>query len=119
MGSRQIDAVIPVRAFASLNLGVVIDRVATRVPGVGRYRFAATRDMEGPCAMVYVQVIQGPKVYAWGFNPRDGMAKAIGADEKTGEREFTPPDLGKMMDWVLVLDDAARNDPTPCNRSKN
>ena len=102
---------------------IVTDRVPTSVPGAGRYRFAATRDTDGTYAMVYAPIgrpfkvrldfIQGTTVRAWWFNPRDGRAKVIGEFPKAGEREFTPPDLGEQLDWVLVLDDAARNFPPP------
>jgi len=30
--------------------------------------------------------------------------------------EFTPPDKGEMLDWVLVLDDVAKNYQTPGQR---
>jgi hypothetical protein len=102
---------------------IVTDRVPTSVPGAGRYHFAATRDESGTYAMVYIPVgrkfkvhmdkIAGPKVKAWWFNPRDGKAKAIGEFDNKGEREFTPPDLGEQLDWVLVLDDAAKKYPAP------
>ena len=102
---------------------IVADRVPTSVPGAGRYRFAATRDEAGAYAMVYAPVgrkfkvrmdkIAGATVKAWWFNPRSGQATAIGEFPNTGEREFTPPDLGEMLDWVLVLDDAARKYPPP------
>ena len=105
---------------------IVTDRVPTSVPGAGRYRFVATRDTDGTYAMVYapigrkfkvrMDVIKGPKVKAWWFNPRDGKAKAIGMFANTGEREFTPPDYGEMLDWVLVLDDAAKKYPAPGGR---
>jgi len=98
---------------------IATDRVPTSVPGAGRYRFAATRDESGSFAMVYAPVgrkfsvrmdkITGAKVKAWWFNPRDGSAKQIGEFSNTGEREFTPPDKGEMLDWVLVLDDAAKD----------
>lgn len=106
---------------------IVTDRVPTSVPGTGRYHFAATRDTDGTYAMVYapigrgfkvrMDVIKGAKVKAWWFNPRDGKAKAIGTFPATGEREFTPPEPGEMLDWVLVLDDAAKKYPAP-GRSK-
>jgi hypothetical protein len=102
---------------------LVTDRVPTSVPGAGRYRFVATRDTDGTYAMVYAPVgrsfkvrmdaIKGAKVKAWWFNPRDGKAKAIDTFANSGEREFTPPDRGEMIDWVLVLDDAAKNYPAP------
>lgn len=102
---------------------VVTDRVPTSVPGTGRYHFAATRDADGTYAMVYapigrsfkvrMDVIKGAKVKAWWFNPRDGKAKVIGTFPNAGEREFTPPDAGEMLDWVLVLDDVAKKYPAP------
>lgn len=102
---------------------IVTDAVPTSVPGAGRYRFVATRDETGAYAMVYAPVgrkfkvrmdkIAGPKVKAWWFNPRSGEATAIGEFPNAGEREFTPPDLGEMLDWVLVLDDAGRKFPPP------
>ena len=105
---------------------IVADRVPSSVPGSGRYRLVATRDTEGTYAMVYAPVgrsfkvrmdkIAGPQVKVWWFNPRDGTAKALGTFPNAGEREFTPPDYGEMLDWVLVLDDAARNYPPPGQR---
>lgn len=100
--------------------GVIVpDAVVTAVPGAGRYRFAGTRDSSGSYAMVYAPVgrpfkvrmskISGPKVKAWWFNPRDGGAAPIGEFESKGERVFTPPNPGEMMDWVLVLDDSSKN----------
>ena len=104
---------------------IVTGRVATSVPGAGRYRFVATRDTDRTYAMVYapigrsfsvrMDVISGRQVRAWWFSPRDGTAKAIGTFPNTGEREFTPPDKGEVLDWVLVLDEAARNYPPPGN----
>jgi hypothetical protein len=104
---------------------IVTGRVATSVPGAGRYRLVATRDADRTYAMVYtpigrtfavrMDVISGREVRAWWFNPRDGRAKPIGTFPNTGEREFTPPDKGEMLDWVLVLDAAARHYPQPGN----
>lgn len=105
---------------------IVTGSVPTSVPGAGRYHFAGTRDTDGAYAMVYapvgrafkvrMDVIKGGKVRAWWFNPRDGKATALGEFTHTGEREFTPPDKGDMIDWVLVLDDASKNYPAPGTR---
>lgn len=105
---------------------IVTDRVPTSVPGAGRYRFVGTRDEAGTYAMVYapvgrafsvkMDVIKGAKVKAWWFNPRNGQAMAIGEFPNTGTRQFVPPDRGEMTDWVLVLDDAARNYVPPGTR---
>jgi hypothetical protein len=100
--------------------------IPTAMPGTGRYHFVATRDANGSYAMVYAPVgrsfnvrlnkITGAQVKAWWFNPRDGTATAIDTFANTGEREFTPPDAGEMLDWVLVLDDAAKSFPPPGTR---
>ena len=102
---------------------IVTDRVATSVPGAGRYQFTATRDTSGSYAMVYAPVgrpfsvrmsaITGARVKAWWFNPRTGAATAIGSFANTGQREFTPPDRGEMLDWILVLDDESKTYPPP------
>ncbi|HTL58805.1 MAG TPA: glycoside hydrolase family 140 protein [Candidatus Limnocylindrales bacterium] len=105
---------------------VVADRVPTSVPGAGRYRFVATRDSEGAFAMVYVPVsrpfkvrmdiIRGPKVKVWWFNPRNGTARGGGEFPNVGEHEFIPPDPEQGLDWVLVLDDANRHFHAPGQR---
>ena len=105
---------------------VVTDRVPTAVPGAGRYRFVATRDSDFSYALVYAPVgrrfrvrmdaIRGPKVVAWWFDPRTGAATRIGEFANTGERAFVSPEPGENLDWVLVLDDAARNYPPPGSR---
>jgi Protein of unknown function (DUF4038)/Putative collagen-binding domain of a collagenase len=102
---------------------VVTGSVPTSVPGAGRYHFAATRDAAGSFAMVYVPVgrafsvrmstIAGPHVRAWWFDPRTGQATDAGTFPNTGEREFTSPARGELLDWVLVLDDAAKRYPPP------
>ena len=86
-------------------------------------RFVATRDISGTYAMVYAPigrtfkvrmgVINGSRVKAWWFNPRDGKSFALGTFTNKGEQSFTPPDNGEMLDWVLVLDDAAKKYPAP------
>jgi hypothetical protein len=105
---------------------IVTSEVPTAVPGSGRYRFVATRDQAGTYVMVYAPIgrpfsvrmsaITGPKVKAWWYNPRDGRATSIGEYPNTGTREFVPPDRGEMLDWVLVLDDAAKKYPAPGRR---
>lgn len=103
--------------------GIIVPEVPTAVPGAGTRRMAATRDEKGSYAMVYapvgrsfavkMDVITGPKVTAWWFNPRDGKAARVGDYSNTGTQRFTPPDAGELLDWVLVLDDASKNFPAP------
>ena len=107
---------------------LVAGSIPTSMPGTGRYHFAATRDAGGSYAMVYAPVgrpfavrmsrITGPKVAAWWFNPRTGQATVIGTFPNTGEHTFMPPDPGEMIDWVLVLDDAAKGFGAPGAKSR-
>lgn len=49
--------------------------------------------------------IEGEKVKASWFNPRDGKTTTIGEFENKGTREFNPPgDEKPGNDWVLILD---------------
>lgn len=77
----------------------------------------ATRDAEGSYALVYLptnrpvavylDVLVGKKVKAWWYDPRTGQGQPIGEFPARGKRTFVPPEEGP--DWVLVLDDAARD----------
>ena len=93
--------------------------------GKGGDHVQATRDSEGSYALVYVPSgkavtvdlakINGP-VRAWWLNPRDGTSRPAGEFKNDGPREFTPPQVERGAvgnDWVLVLDEAARNFPPP------
>ncbi len=103
---------------------IVKGRVPTSVPGEGRYRFVATRDTNGTYAMIYCPVgraftvnmkaIKGSKVKVWWYNPRNGKATLFDTFENVqDERVFISPDKGELIDWILVLDDAAFNYPAP------
>ncbi|SPE59748.1 hypothetical protein SBV1_3480009 [Verrucomicrobia bacterium] len=39
--------------------------------------------------------------------------KCDGEFPNTLRHEFTPPDVGELLDWVLVLDDAGMKFPPP------
>jgi hypothetical protein len=102
---------------------IVADRVTTSVPGAGRYRFVATRDVAGTFAMIYapigrpfsvrMDVIKSPRVKAWWYDPRNGQPMPVDELPNTGVRRFEPPSAGETSDWVLVLDDASRGYPPP------
>jgi hypothetical protein len=92
-------------------------------PGTGTWRVQATRDSEGSYLMVYsaaghpvtvrLDLLAGDTAHAWWYDPRTGHATEIGTLSAQGEQEFVPPTLGADADWVLVIDDAARNFPPP------
>jgi hypothetical protein len=83
----------------------------------------ATRDASGSYAMLYVptagqtvtvdtSTLSGKRLKAWWYDPRTGEATALEGDFPVGGRlEFTSPAEGP--DWLLVLDDAAKEYPRP------
>ncbi len=89
---------------------------------------AATRSSDGSYAMLYfptgepatvrMDKISGGKVRAWWFDPREGKATEIGVFPNSGTKQFIPPSNGQDNDWVLVVDDAARNFPPPGTREQ-
>ncbi|MBE7499435.1 MAG: DUF4038 domain-containing protein [Verrucomicrobiales bacterium] len=63
---------------------------------------------------VRLDKLSGREVQAWWFDPRTGKSQALGRFACEGEREFAPPgQLGAGNDWVLALDDPARQLPAP------
>jgi hypothetical protein len=109
---------------------IVQDEVFSSVPGAGRYRFVATMDSEGTYAMVYAPIgrsfsvktnmLKAEKIMAWWYCPRTGKATKIGKFANDGKpHSFNPPMPGEAMDWVLVLDDAAKGYPKPGKRFSN
>ena len=58
--------------------------------------------------------ITGEKIRAYWYNPRNGSARFIRYFVNKGVQHFNPPDRRQEgNDWVLVLDDAGKNFPTP------
>lgn len=84
-------------------------------------RLVATRDDRGSYAMVYLPQnkpvkidlsrISGNLKNVWWFDVRTGTATAAKPVKGNGAATFTPPPKG--IDWVLVIDDAAKNFPEP------
>lgn len=84
----------------------------------------AARGADGRYAMVYIptgqavtvdlEPLSGRTLRAWWFDPRTGSAERIGEFDRAGRQAFDPPGApGRGNDWVLVLDDAARDFPPP------
>jgi hypothetical protein len=97
--------------------------VRSAMPGAGVYHFAATRDTERTYSMVYAPVgrpftvrleaLKAARIKAWWFNPRTGKATQAGTFAAKGEKRFHTPTPGELLDWVLVLDDAAKGYAAP------
>jgi hypothetical protein len=70
---------------------------------------------------VNTQVIKAKQLKVWWFDPRQGLAFPVGIYENKGE--FSPQwnhrirDSQPGPDWVLVIDDAAKNYPPPGQKS--
>ena len=62
---------------------------------------------------VRTEAIRGSELRAWWFNPRTGAALAPEVLPNAQQMSFTPPTNGADEDWVLVLDDAAKNYDAP------
>ncbi|MBN2507721.1 MAG: glycoside hydrolase family 140 protein [Verrucomicrobia bacterium] len=57
--------------------------------------------------------IGAPRLNVWWFNPRNGEATRVGERPNAKTMEFEPPTRTPGDDWVLVLDDVAKNFPPP------
>ncbi len=57
--------------------------------------------------------IMGKELTARWFDPRTGVSTHLGKFKNTGSQKFTPPSQGIDNDWVLILDDAAKNYTAP------
>jgi hypothetical protein len=106
----------------------------TRVPdqslivgeaGEGSQHLQATRNDDGAYAMVYfpsnkaatlnLSKLSGDTLAVHWFDPRTGLTHHAENIPTGDTREFTPPPGGP--DWVLVLDDDARNFAAPGQRA--
>jgi hypothetical protein len=96
--------------------------------GKGGFHLQATRDREGTYALVYFPLndqtatidlakLNAKKIRAWWYDPRTGIGKMTGEFENDGQRDFRSPPQGP--DWVLVLDDAAKNYAPPGLKALN
>jgi Protein of unknown function (DUF4038)/Putative collagen-binding domain of a collagenase len=86
-------------------------------------RDEAMRASDGSYAFLYIQhdrpvtvkvgQLSGTTLSAWWYDPRTGKATHLQDFPTTATRQFTPPADPPGGDWVLVLDDAAKDYPPP------
>ncbi|HEY9635309.1 MAG TPA: glycoside hydrolase family 140 protein [Coleofasciculaceae cyanobacterium] len=110
MESRPFLTGVPAQSLITNCKGRGADHVrATQGDGYG-FVYLPT----GKKVTVRLEKISGNPVKSWWFNPRTGEALLIGTFPNSRTREFVPPgESGRGNDWVLVLDDAAKNFPPP------
>jgi hypothetical protein len=58
-------------------------------------------------------LISGKLLTANWFDPRTGKTRSAGTFANQRPQRFTPPDRGYGHDWVLILDDTAKNYSLP------
>ena len=90
--------------------------------GSGSDRVVAARAEDGSFIIAYLPTgkpvavkmdkLSGKSIKARWYDPREGTWREIGDYAKTGTHEFVAPSQGARSDWVLVVDDAAKNYPT-------
>jgi len=92
--------------------------------GEGIAHIAATRDRSGSYIMIYLPAGQSVNVEmaklagsfakGWWYDTRTGKAISIPETIPTNQdHRFVPPVTDTAVDWVLVVDDATRNFPSP------
>ena len=104
----------------------VPDQAMLKAPGEGGDHCQATRDSAGSYAFIYIPNgkpvsvdlarLSAASLKAWWYDPRDGAANPAGNFPNRGVQLFSPPSAragAAANDWVLVLDDASKNFPTP------
>ena len=71
---------------------------------------------QGKKFTVKTSKISGNEITTYWLNPRNGEVKQNGKFSKKDSQEFTPPTSGYGQDWILVVDDIAKNYPSPAIR---
>ncbi|HYW47534.1 MAG TPA: glycoside hydrolase family 140 protein [Bryobacteraceae bacterium] len=110
--SRPMLARIPDQWLLANDYMGTVDRIQACRASDGSYAFIYTASgSKLHVRMVdrFYPKVSGKMVRASWFNPRTGALTVIGTLEKKDFMDFTPPSSGRGNDWVLVLDDAARN----------
>jgi hypothetical protein len=109
--SRPFLTRVPDQALVVSDVGKGTDHVQATRGGDGSYTFVYIAS--GKPVTVDLGRLSGKEVRASWYDPRRGTATAIGRFPREGKCEFMPPSHGSGNDWVLVLDDAAKNYPEP------
>ena len=75
--------------------------------------YAFVYSAQGKKFTINTSKISGKELVAHWYNPKNGEIKEAGKFKKTSSVDFTPPSSGYGHDWVLIVDDAAKNYPVP------
>lgn len=91
--------------------------------GIKGEHMEAYRGADNSYAMIYLPIgkafaintsfMNAKQVIAWWFNPKDGTVQKAGNMPRSDTMQFTSPTQGVENDWVLLIDDAAKNYKRP------
>ncbi len=98
--------------------------VLAQVYGQDDHSIRAARGADSSYVIVYtpfgdpvhvkMEVMASDTVKGYWYNPREGSSVPLASFVNTGKvKVFVPPSSGVRTDWVLLLDDPARNYPDP------
>ena len=68
---------------------------------------------QGKKFTVKTNKISGKQLNAHWYNPKNGESSDAGRLSPSAQQEFVPPSTGYGHDWVLIIDDAAKNYSLP------
>jgi hypothetical protein len=71
---------------------------------------------QGKKFTVNTSKISGKEIITYWLNPRNGELKENGKFSRKDSQEFTPPTSGYGHDWILIIDDIAKNYPSPTQK---
>ncbi|MEO8961966.1 MAG: glycoside hydrolase family 140 protein [Ginsengibacter sp.] len=89
------------------------DVSAERIQATRGDHYAYVYTSAGKPFTVILNKIKGNILHAYWYNPRDGKTTDLDNVINKGTKKFTPPKYGYGQDWILVLDDAAKNYAKP------
>lgn len=97
--------------------------IITSGQGMKGEHMESFRAADNSYAMIYLPVgkkitvntsfMKCKEIVAWWFNPKNASVQKIGKLERRDNMEFTPPTIGIENDWVLIIDDPAKNFSEP------
>jgi hypothetical protein len=114
--SRAYQKLIPDQSILVGEAGAGADHIQAARAEDGSFLFVYTPT--GQPLTIQLHKISGGRIRAFWFDPRTGNASLIAELPSLGTRKFEPPSKGRGHDWVLVLDDGAKNFPKPGEMKK-
>ncbi len=110
MESRDQLSIVPDQTIIAAGQGEGDNYIATCRGGDFAFAYAAT----GQHFTVKLGKFPASQVKARWYDPRTGKETYLGTYDNSGTRAFDPPgNKGRGNDWVLILDGASEDNPTP------